>query len=158
MDNALFCQTCREAKDARDATLSDALLASGTVILVCGINYAKFEEFTRAVFSEMPSNFENHFGACFVRYQSGGSHNHDFTLVIVGEGNDKVAELLEKLRPHPSLKHIVVFGPMTDEESKLLLDGTKMPSSSVFISPPGASDSRQYFAAGMYQALKEAKL
>ncbi|MDR3612790.1 MAG: hypothetical protein P4L53_04435 [Candidatus Obscuribacterales bacterium] len=156
MHKALTCPNCGAPTAARDdATISDALIASGTVILVCGINYAKFEEFTRPVFSQMPSNFENHFGACFARYQSGGSHNHDFTLVVVGEGNDKIALLLQELLPR--LKHIVVFGPKTDEESALLLDGTKMPTSSVFITPPGIEGTREYFAIAMHQAVKEAK-
>lgn len=157
MHNAQICPNCHAAAAAaEDATISDALIASGVVILVCGVNYAAFEEAVRPVFSEMPSNFEKHFGACFLRYQSGGSHKHDFTLLVAGENNDQLAPLLQELLPR--LKHIVVIGPVTDQESDLLLGGSlKFPDSSTFISAPGVKGSQKYYAIAMQQSLLETK-
>jgi hypothetical protein len=98
MHNALLCPACRQAVEAQnDATISDEIIASGNVIFVVGINYAAYEEATRSVFSQMPSAFENHLGACFLRYKPGGSHNYDFTLVVVGENNEKTVPLLNEL-------------------------------------------------------------
>jgi hypothetical protein len=151
MQNALLCPTCA-ATAHDDATISDAIIASGIGIFVCGINYAAFEEIIRPVFSQMPSNFENHSGACFLRYQSGGSHNYDFTLVVVGEDNENASSLLQELMPR--LDRMVILGPMPCRDSALLSGSpSSKPTSLTIISAEGNEDRREYFAAGMKLAL-----
>ncbi|MDR3616563.1 MAG: hypothetical protein P4L53_23590 [Candidatus Obscuribacterales bacterium] len=156
MHNALLCQSCRAEALARDdATVSDAIIASGNVIFVCGINYAAFEEKIRPVFSQMPSNFEKHSGACFLRYQSGGSHNYDFTLVVVGEDNEKGALLLLELVSRSKRFVIIVenelmqAGGIGDEDLATL---QSFPDTTVSLEKVG--DGAADFAGAMKHALK----